>query len=321
MKQIAPILWLASLTLLSGCDFFSVSDRVFLDDPGPILFVSDYRGSDQLYSMQPDGSDIRQLTNEFRQFFGMSELAVSDAVWSPDGKSIVLRAAGRTGPSVYQRAAMYIVDSRGRRTDNCPGIRGEDPVWSPNSKEFIYIERRERYFADPVNCQVELFSNGPDVKTSEITDWGNDGQTLLGHADISIYDYGSDILYWHVRAYFWTPDGDSLFSVGVNGERYLSPIWSSSEEDMALAIRRDQDQMLYRMSTDGTDLLQLTGDEYYNVIPVAWSVDDTQILAHGRKRGSHRTYVLMVDANGGGVTDITPFPGDRSIPTSWSAGM
>jgi Tol biopolymer transport system component len=115
----------------------------------------------------------------------------------------------------------------------------------------------------------------------------------------------------------WTADGDSLTSFGEIGTEYVQPIWSHDETRIAVSRRTDDGWPLYRISSAGDDLVRLTEDDYNRAIPVAWSHDDTKILAEGRLPGTIETRILIVDADGGGVTDITPFPGEISLPTSW----
>ena len=50
---------------------------------GPILFITDKSGTNQLYSMNKDGSDVQQLTSD-------PNFPIIDAKWSPDGSKIAV---------------------------------------------------------------------------------------------------------------------------------------------------------------------------------------------------------------------------------------
>jgi Tol biopolymer transport system component len=77
----------------------------------------------QIYTANPDGSDVRQLTrtNETK----------SNPVWSPDGKTIAFTAS-----NVGIQAINF--DGNGLRT---LVYNGFSPVWSPDSKQIAFIRQ------------------------------------------------------------------------------------------------------------------------------------------------------------------------------------
>ena len=86
--RILPLTAVVCLLLsVASCDTHGMEEQAFLAEPGPILFVSNESGSMQLYSMEPDGTDVRQLTDD-------TSAPVSDALWSPDGRRIEGRRVG-----------------------------------------------------------------------------------------------------------------------------------------------------------------------------------------------------------------------------------
>src|SRR5690625_5830766 len=65
----------------------------FSPDGSKILFTSDAGGGDNIWIMNRDGSDARQLTSEnFR--------LLNNAVWMPDGNSIIARKHFTSGRSL-----------------------------------------------------------------------------------------------------------------------------------------------------------------------------------------------------------------------------
>ncbi len=94
MKINAKLMFVSSLNITTiglmisfcSCKDKSIQpeeDKGFLAEAGPILFVSDKSGTQQLYSMNEDGSNIKQLTND-------PEFPIIDAKWSPDGTKIAI---------------------------------------------------------------------------------------------------------------------------------------------------------------------------------------------------------------------------------------
>ncbi|MHB1686709.1 MAG: TolB family protein [Ignavibacteriaceae bacterium] len=164
----------------------------FLANPGPILFVSDKSGTSQLYSMNEDGSNVQQLTND-------PNFPITDARWSPDGNKIAL-VSSVGGVSLYG-GAIYIVnaDGSGKYLLTKSSITVKDsalgniiyqgasnPVWSPDGKEIAYY----RLMVPEVYDNRDVFLINIDgsneirvtktIRTSEtINAWSYDKNYLL----------------------------------------------------------------------------------------------------------------------------------------------
>ncbi len=81
MRTIPAILL---LVILSSCRNNPVdSGGGFPAKAGPILFISDKSGTSQLYSMNEDGSDVQQLTDD-------PNFPILDVKWSPDESRIAV---------------------------------------------------------------------------------------------------------------------------------------------------------------------------------------------------------------------------------------
>ena len=323
------LILLLCFTFLSACDLFN-DESGFEQEPGPILFISDESGTEQLYSLAPDGTDVRQLTSD-------PGFPITDAVWSPDGSRIVLVSS--VGGDRTYGPALYIVnaDGTGRRKlfrgGNSPNsASGQHPVWSPDGRQLVFQrllvpEALGIYAVFMVNVDGTGLKSFGDVKEDfprVVTDWSQDGATLLGHTiDPTARDSaGRATVYDYVTT--WNVAGDSLFAFGGEiGEGYTWPVWSSSNQAIALRILRDRTFELYRASATGTDLVQLTNDEFDFIIPVAWSPDDKHILAKGTIRNQNRRFrdhIVMVDASRNEVLDLSPFSEEfHNRPTSWLA--
>lgn len=95
------------------------SDQRF--EAGPILFVSVKSGSGQLYSMNEDGSDMKQLTRD-------PNFPIGDARWSPDGSKPLFVSGATDGTT---RTYIYTVNIDGtglRRLLN--DLSANSPDWS-----------------------------------------------------------------------------------------------------------------------------------------------------------------------------------------------
>ena len=87
-----------------------------------ILFVSDRDGGiEDLYLMNPDGSNVR------RAFKGNRKTNKSSPTWSPDGKQIAYSTIDWNG----SRSTIYIETLREQKEKELV-IDGTDPAWSPD---------------------------------------------------------------------------------------------------------------------------------------------------------------------------------------------
>ena len=99
MQLARTLIFIALVALASACgDAGDVDDAGNADDAGDaaveIVFHSDRGGSDDIYLMRGDGSDVRQLTDEPGRDY--------EADVSPDGETIVFMPPPPT-PALLQR--------------------------------------------------------------------------------------------------------------------------------------------------------------------------------------------------------------------------
>ena len=173
---------------------------------GTILFSSNRAGPWRIWSIRPDGSGLRQLTQA-----GANEHDV-DPVFSPDGKAILFSSTRGGATGVWQ------ANAEGKQPKRiCDGDQAE---WSPDAKQIAY-RRAERLWirdlatgqekcltpADWPHCSGPAFS--PDAKQLAFAcrwDAGN-GLYLLqtaGGAPQKVYDRKG------ACEPHWSPDGKRL---------------------------------------------------------------------------------------------------------------
>ena len=115
-------------------DFADDSFPVFSPDGDKILFQSNRDGNYNLYTINPDGSDLTQLTD--------SAQADTYATWSPDGSQIAFQTK-RDG-----NKEIYVMNADGsdqtRLTHN--EVDDQFPAWSPNGDHILYTEDVDNVF-------------------------------------------------------------------------------------------------------------------------------------------------------------------------------
>ena len=96
-------------------------------DHAQIVFASDRDGNEDIFVMDLDGTNVRNLTND--------PSWDSDPTWAPDGRRIAF-VSNREG-----KRDIYVMDSNGRNVVNItndPENSDYQPTWSPSGNRIAF---------------------------------------------------------------------------------------------------------------------------------------------------------------------------------------
>jgi Tol biopolymer transport system component len=295
-RRVPPIKWPGSLAAgatalitlglgVAGCGGGGFGGRPPAAPAARVAFVSDRDGNTEIYSMRPDGSDVRRLTthaaNDHRPAWspdrtritfvtdrdGDSEVYVMNAdgsnavnltqnpggpdggpVWSPDGSTIAYVLGG-------DEIAVRPADGSGSPTvlSNNPAVDG-GPVWSPDGSQIYFVSNR-------INAsQFRLYVMNRD----------GTGQTAVGDSlidgKVAISPDGSRIVYAAPIAPFQTglfianADGSNATRLGPDDS--AEPIWAPNGQSVSFTSWRDGNSEIYAISATGSDLVRLTNTPF-----------------------------------------------------------
>lgn len=264
---------------------------------GRIAFVSDRESRTlQIFTMNPDGSDIQQLT------FGPGNKHQPD--WSPDGRRLLYVAPGQGNDQ-----DIWVINADGSGVTNLTQFEGDDsdPAWAPDGTRIVFASARfenptQVFMADitcsepPEGCtlgRARNFSAGYAVETSPA--WSPDGYTVAVSASINSapgriflrpasggeptqLDRSDQII--GADQLVWTPDGQFIvftwFQPTLN-EIYIVPISdpqgrvkltntagnkepsiSPNGQFIVFTSTRDQNPEIYSMTLGGANEVNLT---------------------------------------------------------------
>ncbi len=249
-----------------------------------IVFRSDRDGNDEIYIMDANGRQVRQLTHT------LPSVALEPA-WSPDGRKIAF-------VSGQWKTDIYIMDADGdniRRLTNDPAT-DRAPSWSPDGREIVFLSNRSGhsgiYVMGVDGKNVRNLSNHPG---DGFPSWSPDGRSIAfdstreGNRDIYVMDADGG----NVRRLTFHPEVDAF------------PAWSPDSRKMAFVRGL---QGIFVMNADGTDPHRIieSGED-----PV-WSPDGTRIAFATNRLGSHDIYVT--DLEGKTLLQLTKDPGYDAQP-------
>jgi Tol biopolymer transport system component len=292
-----------------------------------IVFQARVHGQYQLFTINTDGTGLRQLTH--LRIRGGSIPGAGQPAWSPDAKTIVFDTDyGGTKDAIIN---LFTIRPDGSGLAKVPlhvGLFNAAPAFSPDGK-LVSFDWEES--ARPLHEQgIDVVNaDGSDVRRLTALDspnrhhgspnWSPDGDWVVftesrGAGATSILKIRPDgtglreLTPWELRAdnAKWSPDGSRIL---FNSHHAPLP---------------GEDANLYTVRPDGSGLVQLT---HYrggrlNAFAGGWSPDGEHIVFHVRGHdpdGPGVNQLFIVDADGGNVHQLTHLPrGTDPGYASWS---
>ncbi len=278
-----------------------------------ILFSSSRSGIPQLYVMNPDGTDIQQITSG-KYFHG-------EGRWSPDAKQIVCVTDENTDTGCYNRMELMNANGTYQRLLYC----GSQMVWFPTGERIFYT-----YCP---SCEIGIYN-----ATLYSIDAQGNNKIIVSH------DFGGDITFspdGKTIAYVYTNSSDSIPNpvlklidyptlsntrvVGPKG--VMVPFWSPNGQEIVFSspngganINGVQVYNIFIMNSDGTNVRRITNhttSEHY--LYPRWSPDGSKIIfiaLVNNPNGHQQSYLYMVDKNGSNLHKVID---DATVITAdWS---
>jgi Tol biopolymer transport system component len=274
----AAMLAICLLALVETTNMAEAKDS--LPENGKIAFYRDHSGQVSIYTVEPDGSNLRELTGGsypnwspdgtklafVRQDADDGDISVMSAdgsnlnnlfnlsltegppysgpVWSPDGTKIAFES--------YED--IYTMDSDGSnqtQLTKTSELSEQSPAFSPNGSQMCFLQYS--YSTQTGHIYV-MDSDGSDpiplieTKHGGECDWSQDGTKITYFESLEVYVIKADgsgrLVLRSTLPLRWNQD--------------FQPDWSPDGTKITFASDRDGDLDIYTMDADGSDVTQVT---------------------------------------------------------------
>ena len=286
---------------------------VVVEAQARIAFVSDRDGNKEIYVMDDDGKNQRNITNHPDR-----DLAPA---WSPDGTRIAF-SSDRDGNvrkgDVWTTFEIYVMDADGKNQQNLTNHPDWDasPSWSPDGKRIAFMSDRdgnaEIYVMDADGGNQRNITNHPDRDASP--SWSPDGKRIVfssyrdGHFIGEFKDLTSEI-------YVMDVDGGNPQNLTNNPPAHDgSPSWSPDGKRIVFSSERDGHFIgdfelitseIYVMNDDGGNQQRITENRKNDESP-SWSPNGTRIVFSSDRKGDFLNYqIYVMDTETGNLQRLT----------------
>jgi uncharacterized repeat protein (TIGR01451 family) len=226
---------------------------------GKIAFTTNRDGNSEIYSMDPDGTHLVNLTHD--------PTDDESAAWSPDGRTI----AFTSDRNAFAVPEVYVMDADGGNVTQLTAFPtvAYEPAWSPDGRRIVFMRTTE--LSEEMLAVVNSDGSGQHDLVGPFVnvlnpDWSPDGRKIA----FALGDAAGDFELYTVNA-----DGTNATQLTSAGGS--DPSWSPDGTQIAFTGTDSGtgSYEVFAMNADGSNRHELTHSSFSN--NAAWSPDGTRV--------------------------------------------
>ncbi len=248
-----------------------------------IAFVSNRTGTKEVWAMDADGANQRQLTS-------LRSISLTPR-WSPDGTRIAFTCYATAGGVTSAQICMHSLETG--RPVAFARYRGTNssPAWSPDGSKVIFMSSMhgdpELFMIDSTggNLRRVTFSAGADTSPA----WN----PKTGQQIAFVSDRGGI-----PQLYLMNSDGSNVEKLALPDMGYvIDPAWSPNGQLLAFSWRRPTGNYdIYVMDVATRQIVELTRDAARNERP-SWAPDGRHIVFESTRTGTRQIWSMLADGS------------------------
>lgn len=247
-----------------------------------LVMVCDRTGKKEVYMMDFDGTNVKQLTR--------ARSTALTPSFSPDGKKIVFSIISKDRSNVknWNLYEFNLADQSLRLLSNRRGMNS-GASYSPDGRQIAltmsFLGNPEIFIFEPHSSNVTRITKSVGVDVDPT--WSPDGKHL---AFVSSRTGASMV-------YKMNADGSNPQRLTYAGSYNATPSWSPRGDKIAFASWTEKHFDIFIMNPDGTKMERLTQSQGNNEDP-SFSPDGNLIAFSSSRGGSQKNiYVMSLDGN------------------------
>ena len=259
-----------------------------------LIFSSNKDGNWEIYSMNMDGSELINLTNNPGDDINPK--------WSPDGSKISFTSDRDGGVN-----SVFVMNADGtNQTNIIPAIdvTASQASWHPDGDKLLVIYKA--WWTGDFNQIYSITAAGATINRLTDGAWDDYFPTYSPDGTKIVFSSTRD---GNTEIYTMNADGSNQTNISNNSDDDYFPSWSPDGTKIKFTSYRDGDSEIYVMDADGSNQINISNNPLGNDTWASWSQDGTQLIFNTTRDGDWNIYKM--NADGSGQIPITFDPSDE----------